>query len=65
MDNDIKKDNLDNYYGLSYNEVKERIKTGKFNYDTSVKTKSIKDIVKTNLFTLFNLLNFVLALAII
>ncbi len=65
MDNDIKKDNLGNYYGLSYNEVKDKIKKGKFNYDTSVKTKSIKDIIKTNLFTLFNLLNFVLALAII
>ena len=64
MNDENTNDNLD-YSGLSYDEVKKRIKQGKINYDTSVKTKSIKDIVKTNLFTLFNLLNFVLALAII
>lgn len=51
--------------GLSTHEVNERIKNNLVNYDTSVKTKTISQIIKTNLFTLFNLLNLLLALAII
>lgn len=50
--------------GLTNKQVEERIKNGQVNYDTTVKTKSIKAIIAGNIFTLFNLLNFALALAI-
>ena len=51
--------------GLTHEQVKERYKNSLVNYDTSVKTKSIKDIVYTNVFTLFNIINTVLAIAVI
>lgn len=51
--------------GLTNEQVKERYKNQLVNYDTSVKTKSIKDIVYTNVFTLFNIINTVLAIAVI
>lgn len=50
--------------GLTKKQVEERIKNGQVNYDTTVKTKSIKAIIVGNIFTIFNLLNFALALAI-
>ena len=43
------------YKGLTEEEVNIRIKEGKVNFDTSVPTKSIKQIVLGNIFTLFNL----------
>ena len=50
--------------GLSQEEVEERLKE-KLNYtDVSVPTKTIKRIISDNFFTLFNFLNFGLALAI-
>ena len=52
-------------YGLSSREVKERIEKNLINHDTSVKTKTITQIIEENVFTLFNLLNLLLALAII
>lgn len=51
--------------GLTYNEVLKRKKDKKVNFDTNVKTKSVFAIVRTNLFTLFNFINFFLALALI
>lgn len=53
------------YIGLRTNEVKRQKELGLINYDTDVPTKSIKQIVSGNIFTLFNLLNIMLALAII
>lgn len=50
--------------GLTNKQVEERIKNGQVNYDTTVKTKSIKAIIAGNILTIFNLLNFALALAI-
>ena len=50
--------------GLSSSEVEERIKEDLVHKDVSVPTKSIKQIIKSNLFTLFNLLNFGLAFAV-
>ncbi len=50
--------------GLSYEEVKKRQEEGKVNYDTSVPTKSIKKIIYDNFFTLFNLINLILGVAI-
>ena len=52
-------------YGLSSSEVKKRIEQNLVNHDTSVKTKTITQIIEENVFTLFNLLNLLLALAII
>lgn len=50
--------------GLSDKQVHIRKEQGLTNKDTTVPTKTIKKIVFDNLFTLFNLLNFVLALAV-
>lgn len=50
--------------GLTNKQVEERIKNGQVNYETTVKTKSIKAIIAGNIFTIFNILNFALALAI-
>ncbi len=51
--------------GLTREEVEERIKKNLVNYDTTVPTKSIKQIICMNIFTLFNFLNFALALSLI
>lgn len=50
--------------GLTEKQVEDRKKNGQVNYDTTVKTKSIKSIVLSNIFTIFNLLNVMLAFAI-
>lgn len=51
--------------GLSQEQVEERKANNLVNYDTSVPTRSIKRIFADNLFTIFNLVNLVLAIAII
>lgn len=51
--------------GLTSIQVEERIKEDLQYRDVNVPTKSIKEIMKSNFFTLFNFLNFGLALAII
>ncbi len=53
-----------NYKGLSSNEVNDRLKKGLTNKNRAVPTKSILKIITDNIFTLFNLLNFILALLI-
>ena len=50
--------------GLNDEQVKQRIDSNLVNYDTTVPTKSVKRILYENFFTLFNLLNLVLAIAI-
>lgn len=51
--------------GLNDIEVKERIKEGKINYDTTIKTKSTLEIFKTNICTLFNFLNLFLGFLVL
>lgn len=51
--------------GLTSEQVKERYKNKLVNYDTEIPTKSILEIITTNLFTIFNFLNLALALAIL
>lgn len=51
--------------GLSKEQVEERVKNGFVNKESAIQTKSISDIVKNNLCTLFNLINFILAAALI
>ena len=50
--------------GLTEKQVKERKKNNLVNYDTVVPTKSIKQIILSNIFTIFNFLNLALAVAI-
>lgn len=57
--------NADKVKGLSQDEVDLRIKNNQVNYDTNVKTKSILDIVRCNLVTIFNILNISLSILII
>ncbi len=52
-------------FGLSKNEVKNRIKQGLVNEDKSISTKPISKIVKENTLTLFNFINLVLAIAVL
>lgn len=62
---------IDNLYktdintGLTVNEIDERIKEGKINGVIDVPTKSIGQILWTNLFTLFNILNVILGILVI
>jgi len=51
--------------GLSDNEVKQRFAEGLFNDDNTVPTKTIPQIIASNLCTFFNILNFSLAIIII
>ena len=44
--------------GLTTQEVEERIQKGLVHHNTDVPTKSIKQIILSHLFTLFNILNF-------
>ena len=57
--------NVDIDKGLDNNQVKSRIQSGYYNYNSDIKTKKISDIVITNIFTLFNILNFSIALFIL
>ena len=57
MEKDFKK-------GLSKREVEDRIRKGLNNFNDEPKTKSIKEIIKDNVFTYFNYLNLTLGLAI-
>ena len=50
--------------GLTSAQVAERVAAGKVNANADVKTKSVPRIVRDNLFTLFNLVNLVLGIAI-
>ncbi len=52
------------YVGLLDEQVKLRVEEKLVNYDTEIKTTSIKKIITKNFFTLFNLLNFLIALCI-
>ena len=60
----MKRYNPDINKGLSDKEVQSRYRSGDVNYNTDVKTKTIGQIIFTNLFTLFNMLNLALGLCI-
>lgn len=51
--------------GLTNQEVQQRIQAGKVNIDAGLKTKSVSQIVKGNVFTLFNFVNLLLAAALV
>ncbi len=50
--------------GLSADDVDKRIKTGQVNDNCNVKTKSIGQIIRSNVFTLFNGVNIFLAVCV-
>lgn len=50
--------------GLNDEQIEQRMESNLVNHDTTVPTKSVKRILYENFFTLFNLLNLVLAIAI-
>ncbi len=50
--------------GLNNEQIDSRKNEGLVNYDTTVPTKSIKAIIISNLFTVFNLLNIALGIAV-
>ena len=52
------------YVGLSDEQVRLRNEEGLVNYDTDIKTISIKKIIYKNVFTMFNLLNLGIAFCI-
>lgn len=52
-------------FGLSDEQLTQRINDGLLNYDTNPPTKSVSRIVKDNIFTLFNLVNLLLFTAIL
>ncbi len=51
--------------GLTDEQVKKRIHNGEVNIESKLKTKSIPRIFRDNFFTLFNLINVILAVAIL
>ena len=51
--------------GLTNKEIEERINNGKINHNTTIKTKSVKEIFRTNICTLFNFLNLFLAFLVL
>lgn len=53
------------YSGLSNREVEERIKAGEVNKFNDDVGKSYVDIIKDNLFTIFNLINLILAILVL
>jgi len=61
----VQRYNPDFKKGLNYEQVNERKQEKLVNFDTTVKTKSIKSIIFSNIFTLFNIMNLVLALLIV
>ena len=57
--------NIDINTGLTTKEVEARKSVGQINFDNTPKTKSIKEIIRSNVFTYFNFLNIFLGLAIL
>ena len=51
--------------GLTREEVQERIDKGLVNYEVKVKSKSLKDIILSNVITIFNILNISLGIFIL
>ena len=64
MEQNIERYNPSVKEGLNTEQINKRIEAKLVNYDSSVPTKSFKQIFFDNFFTLFNLLNLVLGIAI-
>lgn len=64
MEKNIERWNPSIQKGLNEIQVKQRIRENLVNQDTTVPTKSIKQIVKENFITLFNILNLILGIIV-
>ena len=64
MNQNIERYNPNINDGLNNEQIQKRIEEKQVNYDTSVPTKSIKRILYENFFTLFNILNLILAILV-
>lgn len=62
--NEIKRYHPDPHWGLTKEQVEERIQNNLVNFDDQPKTKSIKKIIKDNFFTYFIFLNIALGSAV-
>ena len=51
--------------GLNEEQIQQRINNNLVNYNTESSTKSVKEIVYNNIFTLFNIINIILGIAVI
>ncbi|MBO4293362.1 MAG: cation-translocating P-type ATPase [Clostridia bacterium] len=64
MEQKIERFNPEIDIGLTDEQIRNRIEQNLVNYDSSVPTKSFKQIIFDNFFTLFNFLNLILGIAI-
>ncbi len=64
MEKEIKRYSPKINEGLNTEQIEERKTNHLVNFDTTVPTKSIKSIICSNFFTIFNLINLVLAIAV-
>lgn len=64
MSEEIERYNTDLTQGLTDQQVQARIQQGAYNKESSLKSKPISRILRDNICTLFNLMNFLLAIAV-
>ena len=64
-DTNIERFDPDPQKGLSNDQIQRRVEEGLYNRSTSTSSKSIVEIITSNVFTFFNFLNFILAALII
>ena len=64
MKENIKRYNPNITNGLTNNQIEERIKDNLINFDTAPPTKTIPKILYDNFFTLFNIINLILAICV-
>lgn len=64
MEKEITRYSPDIKKGLTEEQIKDRLQQNLVNQDTTVSTKSIRSIIASNFFTLFNFINLCLALAV-
>lgn len=64
MEKEIKRYNPNINEGLNIEQIEERKANNLVNFDTTVPTKSIISIICSNFFTIFNLINLLLAIAV-
>lgn len=62
---DNNKNSNSTYFGLTFDEVKERIKKGHVNTFPKNPSRTFGEIIRANLFTIYNAINLVLAIIII
>ena len=64
MSENVKRYTPDIKTGLTDSQIKERIERGEFNKESNLKSKPISLILRDNVCIIFNLVNFILAVAV-